>query len=70
MAIKAKVLIVDSKRDAHDFKCFAVQRKYDADIVAFAVGSKRDAHELKVLLVDRKYDADKTIFFVKSKYEL
>jgi hypothetical protein len=70
MAIKAKVLLVESKYDHHDFKCFTVDSKYDADIIAYAVDSKYDAHELKVFLVDSKYDAQKKIFFVKSKYDL
>lgn len=70
MALKAKVLLVGSKYDDHDFKCFAVQSKYDADIMAFAVDSKYDSHELKLFLVDNKYDAQKRVFFVDSKYDL
>lgn len=69
MAIKAKVLLV-GKHEKYDFKCFAVQNRNEADIVAFAVNSNYDSHELKIFMVDKKYDAQKKIYFVKSRMEL
>ena len=70
MSLKAKVLLVTDKYEHHDFKCFTVQNKYDADIIAYPVKDKYEPHELTILLVDNKYDADKKVFFVHTKYDL
>lgn len=70
MPLKAKVLLVADKHEHHDFKCFTVQSKFDADLVAYPVTDKHEPHELTILLVDNIHDADRKVFFVKSKFDL
>jgi len=70
MSLKAKVLIVTDKHEHYDFKCFAVESKFDADIIAYPVKDKHEPHELTILLVDSKFEANRKVFFVDSKYAL